>query len=221
MVGHQDGGRVRPPYLLFNTAQHLAALTINGTVVMTPNVVVGTVLNASTLRIGSSGLLDLGKSFLYVDNTLTPFTLIHTYIDSGYHINPSTGFGDYGGTTGITSFDAKAHPDYLSIGYYNGALQDSGNPNYVGQILGPNSDSGHGTGILWSQILIRPTLTGDLNGDSVVNSYDTTLFNSFGLFSQTTSLGYQAGDLNGDGIVNAKDVTIFNSAGNYGNGVYS
>ena len=72
-----------------------------------------------------------------------------------------------------------------------------------------------------NQILIRATLTGDLNGDGTVNSYDTNLFNSFGLFSQTTSLGYQAGDLNGDGVVDSKDVTIFNSAGNYNNEVYS
>ncbi len=109
----------------------------------------------------------------------------------------------------------------MSIGYYNGALQNSSNPDYIGQILGANSDSGAGTAMLESKILIRATLTGDLNGDGTVNSYDTGLFNTFGLFSQTTSLGYQAGDLNGDGVVDSKDTTIFNSAGNFGNGVYA
>lgn len=194
--------------------------TVNGHVKMT-STAVGPALTVKTLTIGTSGLLDTGKSFLYVDNTATPFSLIHSYINSGYHINPSTGFGDYNGLTGITSFDAKANADYVSVGYYDGALQNSSNPNYIEQILGPDSNSGAGTAMSENQILIRATLTGDLNGDGTVNSYDTNLFNSFGLFSQTTSLGYQAGDLNGDGVVDSKDVTIFNSAGNYNNEVYS
>ena len=108
----------------------------------------------------------------------------------------------------------------MGVGYYNGVLQDPANPDNIGQILGPNSNSGAGTKMPLNQILIRPTLTGDLNGDGVVNAYDVTLFNSFGLFNQPTNLGYQAGDLNGDGIVNAKDVTIFNSAGNFNSGSY-
>lgn len=207
---------------IVNIADTSAVLTftVNGHVKMT-STSVGSVLTVTTLTIGSSGLLDVGKSFLYVDNTATPFSLIHSYIDSGYHINPSTGFGDYNGATGITSFDAKANADHVSVGYYDGALQNPSNMNYIGQLLGPDSDSGAGTGMPQNQILIRPTLTGDLNGDGTVNSYDTNLFNSFGFFSQTTSLGYQAGDLNGDGVVDSKDVAIFNSAGNFGNGVYS
>ena len=195
-------------------------LTVNGRLNMS-SLTMGPTLTVKTLTIASSGLLDLGKSFLYVDNTFTPFTAIHAYINSGYHINPATGYGDYNGVTGITSFDVKAHTDHLSVGYYNGALQDPNNPDYIGQKLGPNSNSGQGTGIPFSQILIRPTLTGDLNGDGFDNSYDSTLFNTFGLFSQPTALGWQAGDLNGDGIVDSKDVNIFNSSGNYNNGRYS
>ena len=196
------------------------ALTVNGRLNMS-SVVIGPSLTVNALTIGAFGLLDLGKSFLYVDNTGTPFSLIHTYINSGYHINTGTGYGDYNGVTGITSFDVKAHTDHLSIGYYNGALQDPNNPDYIGQKLGPDSNSGNGTGIPLNQILIRPTLTGDLNGDGVDNSYDSNLFNTFGLFSQPTNLGYQAGDLNGDGVVDYKDVNIFNSSGNYNNGVYA
>ena len=205
---------------LFNTAQHLAALTINGTAVM-PSNVVGTPINVNTLRIGSVGLLDLGRSFLYVDNAATPFALVHQYIDAGYNRNVTTGFGDYAGLGGITSADVKANIDYKGVGYYNGALQTPGNANNIGQILGPNANSGAGTGIALTKILIRPTLTGDINGDGIVNSYDVNLFNSFGLFNMTTPLGYQVGDFNGDGVVDSKDVTIFNSAGNFNNGVYS
>ena len=149
---------------------------------------------------------------------MTPFATVKQYIDAGFHINPGTGFGDYKGRGGISSSAVIANSDYLSVGYYNGALQNPSNPDNIGQILGPDSNSGAGTGIALGQIFIRPTLTGDLNGDGVVNAYDVTLFNTFGLFNQPTNLGYQAGDLNGDGIVNAKDVVIFNSAGNFNGG---
>ena len=57
-----------------------------------------------------------------------------------------------------------------------------------------------------------------MNGirDEVVNSYDVSLFNTYGLFNNgPTALGWQAGDLNGDGVVNVKDVTVFNSVGNF------
>ena len=204
---------------LFNTTQNLPALTINGTAVM-PSNVIGTPINVNTLSIGSVGLLDLGRSFLYVDNTATPFALVHQYIDAGFNRNTTTGFGDYAGLGGITSADVKANIDYKGVGYYDGALQTPGNANNIGQILGPNANSGAGTGIALTRILIRPTLTGDINGDGVVNSYDVNLFNSFGLFNMATPLGYQVGDFNGDGVVNSKDVTIFNSAGNFNNGVY-
>ena len=146
--------------------------------------------------------------------------MVHQYIDAGFNRNTTTGFGDYAGLGGITSADVKANIDYKGVGYYDGALQTPGNANNIGQILGPNANSGAGTGIALTRILIRPTLTGDINGDGVVNSYDVNLFNSFGLFNMATPLGYQVGDFNGDGVVNSKDVTIFNSAGNFNNGVY-
>ncbi len=205
----------------FNSAQHLAALAINGngTAVM-PSNVIGTEVYVNTLAIGLTGLLDLGRSFLYVDNTATPFSLIHQYINAGYHINSSTGVGDYMGRGGITSSDVKANIDYKGVGYYDGSLQTAGNANNIGQILGPSSNSGAGTGIALTKILIRPTLTGDVNGDGVVNQYDVNIFNTFGLFNMSTPLGYQVGDFNGDGVVDSKDVNIFNSAGNYNNGVY-
>lgn len=182
---------------------------------------IGTTLTVKTLTIGSIGLLDLGSSFLYVDNTLTPFALIHQYINAGYNINLSTHVGDYNGRGGITSGVVKANTSFMGVGYYNGALQNASNPDNVGLILGPNANSGAGTGISQSQILVRPTLTGDINGDGVVNTYDVNLYNSFGLFNMNTNLGYQVGDLNGDGIVNSTDVLILNSAGNFNNGSYN
>ena len=177
-------------------------------------------ISVKALTIGSSGLIDLQNNFMAIDNTATPFVKVHQYIGATYNIDPATGIGDYTGIGGITSTLVKTNADFMGVGYYNGALQSPTNPDYVGQILGPHSNSGAGTGIPLSQILVRPTLTGDLNGDGVVNSYDVTLFNTFGLFNQPTNLGYQAGDLNGDGVVNAKDVTIFNTAGNFNNGSY-
>ena len=208
-----------------------AALTVNrfavgsllidstGTVVVAA--ATSRITNSTTLlTINGDGLLDLQNHHLLIDNTATPFTNVKQYIDAAYNRNPVTGVGDYNGRGGITSSVVKANTDFMGVGYYNGALQSPSNPDNIGQILGPNSNSGAGTGIPLTQILVRPTLTGDLNGDGVVNSYDVTLFNTFGLFNQPTNLGYQAGDLNGDGVVNAKDVTIFNTAGNFNNGSY-
>ena len=172
------------------------------------------------LSIAPSGLVDVGSNYLLVDNTATPFVKVKQYVDAAYNRNIATGFGDNNGRGGITSSVVKANTDFMSVGYYNGALQNPSDPDNVGQILGPNSNSGRpgGTGIPLTQILVRPTLTGDLNGDGAVDAYDIAIFNSFGLFNQPTNLGYQAGDFNGDGIVNAKDVVIFNSAGNFNGG---
>ena len=207
------------------TISNALTITNNANVIFVPTGKAATITGVKTnfvktLNIGANGLLDLQNHFISVDNTATPFAKVHGYIDDAYNRNPVTGIGDYNGRGGITSSIVKNNADFMGVGYYNGVLQDPANPDNIGQILGPNSNSGAGTKMPLNQILIRPTLTGDLNGDGVVNAYDVTLFNSFGLFNQPTNLGYQAGDLNGDGIVNAKDVTIFNSAGNFNSGSY-
>ena len=197
------------------------AATVTFTPTSTPAITSGVKTNfVKTLNIGTNGILDIQNHFVSMDNTATSLATVHQYIDAVYNRNAATGIGDYAGRGGIGSSVVKANADFMSVGYYDGALQDPANPDYVGQILGPNSNSGHGTGIPRTQILVRPTLTGDLNGDGVVDSYDVNLFNSFGLFNQPTTLGYQAGDLNGDGMVDAKDVTIFNSAGNFNKGQF-
>ena len=202
-------------------ASTVGGLTVNGDVNM-PASMIGITETVTNLNVGSNGLLDLGKSFLYVDNTATPFARVQQYINAGYNRDATTGYGDYLGRGGITSSDVKANTDYLGIGYYNGALENPNNPDSLGQIFGPNAASGTGTGISQSQILIRPTLTGDVNGDGVVSSYDVNLINTYGYYNMPdgTTLGYLAGDLNGDGVVDQKDVNIFNSAGNYNNGWY-
>ncbi len=211
----------------FATDQHLASLTLNGGVANLSTARHSMVVNA--LAITNNGLLDIANSFLYLNNTATSFATVKTYLDAAYNLyglgNLNAPYaGDYKGVTGITSSVAKASyatDEVNGLGYYNGAQQDPTNPDTVGQIYGPDSNSGHGTGIPLSQILIRPTLTGDLNGDGVVNSYDVGLFNTYGLFNTgPTPLGWQAGDLNGDGVVDSKDVTIFNTVGNFNNGSY-
>ena len=191
------------------------------------------IINWNTFNIGAgetTRFVQPGATSVILDRVTGgagPSTLSGNLISNGqvFLVNPDgvlvgpTGKIQTGGFLATTHDISNA--DFMAVGYYNGALQSPTNPDYVGQILGPNSNSGAGTGIPLTQILVRPTLTGDLNGDGVVNSYDVTLFNTFGLFNQPTNLGYQAGDLNGDGVVDSKDVAIFNSAGNFGNGVYS
>ena len=207
------------------TISNALTITNNANVTLLPTFTASTASGVKTnfvktLNIGTNGLLDLQNHFISVDNNATPLAKVKQYIDAAYNRNAGTGMGDYNGRGGITSTVVKNNADFMGVGYYNGALQDPANPDNIGQILGPSSNSGAGTKMPLTQILVRPTLTGDLNGDGVVNSYDVTLFNSFGLFNQSTTLGYQAGDLNGDGIVNAKDITIFNSAGNFNSGSY-
>ena len=211
----------------FNSDQHLAGLTLNGGGAKLSAIRHSMYVNA--LTISPTGLLDIANNFLYLDNTVTSFATAKAYLDAAYNLhgasNPNAPLaGDYNGTGGITSSLAQASYAgdlVVGIGYYDGALQDPANPDTVGQILGPDSNSGHGTGIPLNQILIRPTLTGDLNGDGLVNAYDVNLFNSYGLFNTgPTPLGWQAGDLNGDGIVDSKDVTVFNTVGNFNVGAF-
>ncbi len=179
-------------------------------------------ISTDALNISSTSLLDLQNNFLALNNTVTPYSRVTKYINAAYNLNLATGYGDYKGRGGITSTVAQtsyAIDRLIGVGYYDGSLQDPANPNNVGQIIGPDSDSGRGTGIPRNQILIRPTLTGDLNGDGVVNAYDVSLFNSFGLLNNgTTQLGWQAGDLNGDGVVNSTDVSLLNAAINANKG---
>ena len=211
----------------FDTDQHLANLKLNGGVAHLSIARHSMFLNG--LSISNNGLLDIANSFLYLNNTATSFATAKTYLDAAYNLHAVGNLnaplaGDYNGLGGITSSIAKtsyAGDLVVGIGYYDGALQDPNNLDGVGQILGPDSNSGHGTGIALNQILIRPTLTGDLNGDGVVNAYDVSLFNSYGLFNNgSTPLGWQAGDMNGDGVVDSKDVTVFNTVGNFNAGSF-
>lgn len=213
---------------MFNTEQHLARLVLNGGAANLSATRHSMYLNG--LSIVNNGRLDIANCFLCLNNTATSFATAKTYLDAAYNLQGSTNpnapyAGDYNGLSGITSSIAKtsyANDMVVGLGYYDGALQDPNNPDSAGQIIGPNSNSGHGTGIPLDQILIRPTLTGDFNGDGVVNSYDISLFNSYGLFNNgPTSLGWQAGDLNGDGVVNVKDITVFNTVGNFNSGQFA
>ena len=225
-VGSSGGPAVQlnVPYL----NQSAVSLRKSGTLNL-PNTGAHGTNSVGTLSIVSKGLLDIGSSYLYLNNTTTPLAKVKQYINASYNLYGATNInapiaGDYTGRGGITSSVARASYAtdlVIGIGYYDGALQDPANPDSIGQILGPSSNSGHGTGIPTNRILVRPTLTGDLNGDGFVNSYDVTLFNTYGLFNNgPTPLGWQAGDLNGDGFVNVKDVVIFNSVGNFNSGSY-
>ncbi len=201
-----------------NTTLTLPDLNASGTsqvVLTTHGTGPRTNLNVGLLSLDQKASMDIVDNFLYVDNTKTSFANVKQYWVNGYNL------GTWSGTNGgITSSLVRTYKDFMGIGYYNGALQDPNNPDNVGQVIGPNSNSGTGTGIALNQILIRPTLIGDLNGDGTVRQYDVNILNSLGFFNQSTTLGWQAGDFNGDGIYDYKDVNIFNSAGNFNNGSY-
>ena len=230
-------------------------LTINNgatmTLIPTPNAATQSGVQTNhvhQLSINSNGYLDLQNHMLLIDNTYsntsaggtqtnsngTPYGTVQGYVAKVYNLNgsPNPGLvGDYGGRGGIGSSVAQASYAGGSIGSvslvsYSGAQQDGLNPLGIGGlVIGPNAASGNGTGIPLNQTLVRATLTGDLNGDGVVDDYDITLFSAYGLYKGNgtgprTSLGPQVGDFNHDGVVDDTDILIFSAAGNYLNGSY-
>jgi PEP-CTERM motif len=158
------------------------------------------------------------------------YAKIHSYWVNGYNLNNpaniyfGTGFGDWNGRGGISSSTAitsYANNQQISVGVYDGQFAVANGfgmgPGAIedfsftgGQELSPNLPQ--------NKLLIRPTLTTDLNGDGKSDAYDINILNSFygfygpGRPGGVTNLGIMVGDLNGDGAVDATDVTIFNTA---------
>ncbi len=223
--------------VIFASSQHLSSLTIDNGSNALMDAAGGFSMNLGALTIapttgavGSGGLLDIGRSFVYVnDSSSSTFQSIQQYWSKGYNLNgasnPYAGIvGDWAGRGGITSTFASATTadgSYITLGAYDSAYAAANN---IALGVGANTSSTSTSQSILSPnvpantTLIRATLTGDTNGDGVVNAYDVAAVNAHYNTAPGAPLnnnGSIVGDFTGDGHVNNGDVTIFNNAGNY------
>ena len=223
--------------VIFASSQHLSSLTIDNGSNALMDAAGGFSMNLGALFIapttaatGSGGLLDIGRSFVYVnDSSSSTFQSLQQYWSKGYNLNgPSNPYagivGDWAGRGGITSTFASATTadgSYITLGAYDSAYAAANN---IALGVGANTTSTSTSQSILSPnvpantTLIRATLTGDTNGDGVVNAYDTAAINAHYNSAPGAPLnnnGSIVGDFTGDGHVNNGDVTIFNNAGNY------
>ena len=141
-----------------------------------------TILNLSTLSIGTTGILDVANNEVLINygSGTDPISTIASWISTGH------AGGAWNGT-GIISSVAQTNPSY-GLGYADSA--DAGNP--------ANLASG--------QIEILYTLLGDANLDGKVNGTDFNLMAAN--FNQAVSNGWDKGDFNYDGAVNGSDFVL-------------
>jgi hypothetical protein len=183
----------------FGATQHLHLLDIgtnttvsidaNGQhVVVTDSLAIAGVSSDSN-NPGAAGTIDLHNNALVVHNGDLP--AIQAAIQAGYH------GGDWQGP-GITSSMVAAHTNQMTIAVdfagNIGLTFTDGAATWFGQTISSTNAS--------TDLLVMPTLIGDLNMDGAVNSLD--------YFALTPNLGksemtWGSGDLNGDGDVNALD----------------
>src|SRR5205814_7302177 len=97
---------------------------------------------------------------LLLDNSATLFANLVSYWRAGYNNDASQSFGLWNGDHGLTSSAAATNAGRISLGYIDGAVQND--PN-IGDL---------GLGLATNRILVRPTLTGDVNLDGAVNGAD-------------------------------------------------
>ncbi len=194
----------------FGTAQHLAALTVNGSgKLVTP---ARATFFIKALTVGASGAFDIGDNFVYVDNTATSTSAIVAALRQAYHLNAFTGFGPWDGAAGITSSTAKqsaASPKpQVTIGYIDGSVQTRRPGLSLGITLPTN------------RTLIRPALYGDVNLNGVVDGDDIGLIIQLGYFgkSSTTPDGWVTGDLNYDTFVDGDDIGLIIQTGTFSSG---
>ena len=114
------------------------------------------------------------------DATTGEVALICNMIKEGYGTKAQ---GAWGGTEGITSSDAKAHPNNVGI-----ACEYITSGTYAGDLI------------------VAAAIEGDTNLDGVVNSKDkSTLLAGWGKSPANGVSNWAFGDLNYDGIVDGKD----------------
>ena len=177
----------------FDTTQHLAALTVNGTATMPPNG--SNVLVTSALSI-PSGTLDLNDNDLILNySSATQLPMVQGLIKSAF--SNGTWLGN-----GITSTTARTNSLHnTSLGLIEASQYKT--------IFGTSTFDGES--ITNPAVLVKYTYQGDANLDGTVNSADFALLASH--YGQTTS-SWASGDFNYDNTSNALD---FNAvAANYG-----
>ena len=154
-----------------------------------------TTATLSSLAIDTKGKLDLTQSTLilnYGTNT-TPLSQVRSWLAIG---RGSGGFWNTG--RGLTSRLAVTYPNQMGIGTTDGA------DGFI-----PSLNPG--------QLLIRPTLYGDLNFDGKVDQADRDQIVARGHFNDgKVNHSWTDGDVNYDGIVNAADIRLIAVSGNYG-----
>ncbi len=177
----------------FTQSQHLSRLTINGA----NATVTGDLLDTKSLAIDLTGNLDLGTSDMIVRPTAID---AQSTLDSITQLIRRARAGGSWTGRGLNSSAAAANTQHLTT---LGIILNNDGQNqpifttFAGQSVDTNS------------ILIRYTLTGDLDLDLDIDADDYALMDS-GFATHSTT--YQSGDINLDGTINADDFFLIDRA---------
>jgi len=178
----------RPTAVTFGVSQHLAGLSLAGSVRAALSLAGGGVLRTGGLSISGGGILDIAENDLIIQSTAADrgaeLARVFNWIKSARS----------GGAGIATSAGGQATTLAVSI-------NDTGTGVLFGQFAGEAVDA--------NCVLVKYTWDGDMNLDGVVNADDYFLIDS-GFLSQAA--GYRNGDLNYDGVVNADDYFLIDSA---------
>ncbi len=177
----------------FTQTQHLSRLTVNGGNAAST----ADLIDTKSLSIDLTGNLDLNRS----DMIIRPDAVdAQSTLDTiSQLVHRARANGSWSGR-GLNSSAAAADTQHLTtLGIL---LNDDGNNN-------PIYTTFDGEPVDTSSILIRYTLTGDLNLDQQINADDYALVDS-GFATHAAS--YQFGDINLDGTINADDFFLIDRA---------
>jgi hypothetical protein len=147
----------------------------------------------SSLTIKSGGKLDVNRSALVLNygTNNTPLPQVRSWLATGHGSN-----GLWNGT-GITSTFAATNQPKFGIGYTEGA------DRFI-------------PGLTPGQLLMRPTLYGDVNFSGKTDQADINQITARGhLNDGTGNHAWIDGDMNYDGFVNTADIRIIALSGNY------
>ncbi len=194
----------------FTAAQHLAALTVNGSANLTT--AARSTFSFGALTLGANALFDIGDNLVYANNATTSAASIAAALKQAYHLDTFSGFGGWDGASGLTSVTAKqsaaGSSKRITVGYIDGSIRTR-----TGIDLGANT-------LAANQILIRPALYGDVNLDGVVDGDDIGQIIQLGYFAKSTPApdGWADGDLNYDGFVDGDDIGLIIQTGTFSSG---
>jgi hypothetical protein len=178
----------RPTAVTFGVSQHLAGLSLAGSVRAALSPAGGGVLRTGGLSISGGGILDIAENDLIIQSTaadrVAELARVFNWIKSARS----------GGAGIATSAGGQATTLAVSI-------NDTGTGVLFGQFAGEAVDA--------NCVLVKYTWDGDMNLDGVVNADDYFLIDT-GFLSQAG--GYRNGDLNYDGVVNADDYFLIDIA---------